>query len=120
MRPAVLPNGGPRAVDLAWDQADATRFFASRLRPTRTAAAAPNSRTIGGAGTGAGGPPEEPVLPLELPEEEPDDDELDEELPDELPDDPVLPLPLLPVLLVLDDPFDEKPPVDDQPWLDEP
>jgi hypothetical protein len=41
----------------------------SRLRATSAAAAAPNSRTIGGAGTGV--PPVEPVLPvdpwLELP-----------------------------------------------------
>lgn len=36
-----------------------------RLRATSAAAAAPNSRTIGGAGTGAGGPPVEPVLPLD-------------------------------------------------------
>lgn len=39
--------------------------LAKRLRATSAAAAAPNSRTIGGAGTGAGGPPLEPVLPLE-------------------------------------------------------
>ncbi|MES2044912.1 MAG: hypothetical protein V4475_13645 [Pseudomonadota bacterium] len=39
--------------------------MAKRLRATSAAAAAPNSRTIGGAGTGAGGPPVEPVLPLE-------------------------------------------------------
>jgi hypothetical protein len=39
--------------------------LAKRLRATSAAAAAPNSRTIGGAGTGAGGPPVEPVLPLE-------------------------------------------------------
>ena len=40
--------------------------FANRLRATRAAAAAPNSNTIGGAGTGAGGPPLDPVLPPEL------------------------------------------------------
>jgi hypothetical protein len=34
------------------------------LRATRAAAAAPNRRTIGGAGTGAGGPPLDPVEPL--------------------------------------------------------
>jgi hypothetical protein len=34
------------------------------LRPTSAAAAAPNSSTIGGAGTGAGGPPLDPVEPL--------------------------------------------------------
>lgn len=39
--------------------------LAKRLRATSAAAAAPNSRTIGGAGTGAGGPPVEPVLPLD-------------------------------------------------------
>ncbi len=33
------------------------------MRATSAAAAAPNSRTIGGAGTGAGGPPVDPVLP---------------------------------------------------------
>ncbi|MEN2790742.1 hypothetical protein ABC974_13970 [Sphingomonas oligophenolica] len=33
------------------------------MRATRAAAAAPNSRIIGGAGTGAGGPPLDPVLP---------------------------------------------------------
>ncbi|OYY67466.1 hypothetical protein [Sphingomonas sp. 28-63-12] len=32
-------------------------FLAKRLRPTSAAAAAPNSKTIGGAGTGVGGPP---------------------------------------------------------------
>ncbi|WP_140852099.1 hypothetical protein [Sphingomonas glacialis] len=32
----------------------------NRLRATSAAAAAPNSRTIGGAGTGAGGPPGSP------------------------------------------------------------
>ena len=76
------------------------------MRATSAAAAAPNSKTIGGAGTGVGGPPDEPGGPPEL---------LDE-LDDELPDAPLLP----PVLLVLDDPFDDQPPVDDQPWLDEP
>lgn len=39
--------------------------FANRLRATSAAAAAPNRMTIGGAGTGAGGPPLDPVLPLE-------------------------------------------------------
>ncbi|WP_231420308.1 hypothetical protein [Sphingomonas sp. Leaf205] len=34
--------------------------FANRLRATSAAAAAPNSNTIGGAGTGAGGPPLDP------------------------------------------------------------
>ena len=88
----------------------------SRLRATSAAAAAPNSSTIGGAGTGAGEPPLDPVEPPELLDDELlDDDELD----DELPDDPLLP-PLPPVELVLDDPLEDQPPVDDQPSLDEP
>jgi resuscitation-promoting factor RpfA len=41
------------------------------LRPTSAAAAAPNSSTIGGAGTGAGVPLDDPVEPL--------DDALDDE-----------------------------------------
>ncbi len=36
---------------------------AKRLRATSAAAAAPNSSTIGGAGTSAGAPLEEPVEP---------------------------------------------------------
>ena len=36
----------------------------NRLRAINAAAAAPNSRTIGGAGTGAGDPPFDPVPPL--------------------------------------------------------
>ncbi|MDQ0837457.1 hypothetical protein [Sphingomonas faeni] len=36
------------------------------MRATSAAAAAPNSNTIGGAGTGAGGRPLDPVLPPEL------------------------------------------------------
>lgn len=35
-------------------------FFASRLRATSADAAAPNSNTIGGAGTGWGPPLDEP------------------------------------------------------------
>jgi hypothetical protein len=38
-------------------------FFAKRLRATRAAAAPPNRKIIGGAGTGAGGPPVDPLLP---------------------------------------------------------
>lgn len=68
--------------------------LAKRLRATSAAAAAPNSRTIGGAGTGAGGPPLEPVLPLLA-------------LLDAL-------LPLLPL------PDDPHPPLELQPWLLEP
>jgi hypothetical protein len=45
------------------DQAASTVRLAKRLRATSAAAAAPKSRTIGGAGTGAGGPPLDPVLP---------------------------------------------------------
>ena len=40
--------------------------LAKRLRATSAAAAAPNSMIIGGAGTGAGAPPVDPLLP-ELP-----------------------------------------------------
>ncbi|WP_261300059.1 hypothetical protein [Sphingomonas alpina] len=43
-------------------------FLAKRRRATSAAAAAPNSRTIGGAGTGDGVPPLLPVLPLLLPQ----------------------------------------------------
>lgn len=108
-KPAVPPNDGPSAALAPGDQALAA--FASRLRATSAAAAAPNSNIIGGAGTGAGEPPLEPVLPPELPDDELlDDDEL--ELDDEPPSPP-------PVELVLDEPFDEKPPVDDQPSPDE-
>jgi hypothetical protein len=60
------------------------------LRATSAAAAAPNSRTIGGAGTGAGGPPVDPVLPL----------------------DPLLP--------PLEPPFELQPPLLLQPWLLDP
>lgn len=74
---------------------------------------------MGGAGTGAGGPPDDPVLPDEpLDDELDDEEELDEELPDELPVEPLLP-PVLDVL-VLEEPFDDQPPEVDQPWLDEP
>jgi hypothetical protein len=41
-------------------------FFASRLRATSAAAAPPNSRIIGGAGTGAG--PPEPLPPQPWPQ----------------------------------------------------
>lgn len=40
-----------------------TPRLASRLRATRAAAAAPNNRTIGGAGTGVG----VPLLPVDVP-----------------------------------------------------
>ena len=38
-------------------------FLPKRLRATSAAAAPPNSRIIGGAGTGAGPPDEPPLLP---------------------------------------------------------
>ncbi|KQS04553.1 hypothetical protein ASG11_10070 [Sphingomonas sp. Leaf357] len=63
------------------------------MRATNAAAAAPNSRTIGGAGTGAGVPPLDPVLP---------------------PLDPPWP-PLL-----LQPPFELQPPLLPQPWLLDP
>lgn len=53
--PLAMPPGGYAAMVVA---------FAKRLRATRAAAAAPNSSTIGGAGTGAGVPPDDPVPPL--------------------------------------------------------
>jgi len=85
--------------------------LASRLRATKAAAAAPNSSTIGGAGTGAGGPPLDPVLPDEL---------LELELEVELlvDDEPLLDPELLP-----EPPFDPpelQPLLVDQPWLLEP
>lgn len=84
-----------------------------RRRATRVAAAAPNSRIIGGAGTG--------VPPLELDEEPPEDElelllELDELLLDEeeleplvLPDEPKLDEP--PVAPELVDELEVEPPV---------
>ena len=62
-------RGNPLARTPAGDfQAAIVVGLANRLRATSAAAAAPNNRTIGGAGTGAGGPPVDPVLPLpELP-----------------------------------------------------
>ncbi|MFA5968076.1 MAG: hypothetical protein WC816_02315 [Sphingomonas sp.] len=41
-------------------------FFVRRLRATSALAAAPNSSTIGGAGTSAGGPPVDPLVPLDV------------------------------------------------------
>ena len=83
-------------------------------RATSAAAAAPNSSMIGGAGTGAGCPPLDPVLPLDDPDEEPLLDEEEEPLllPEDEPLDPELPLDPLE-----DQPPDEPqpPPVDDQP-----
>jgi hypothetical protein len=109
-----------------------------RWRATRVAAAAPNRRIIGGAGTG--------VPPVELDEEPPDDElelllELDELLLDEeeleplvLPDEPKLDEPPVapelveveaPELVEVDEvdvPFElelELPWLD-EPWLDDP
>lgn len=53
-----------RDLDYPENQPVAAVRFVSRLRPTSAAAAAPNRSTIGGAGTGAGSPPVEPVAPL--------------------------------------------------------
>lgn len=84
----------------------ATAFgLAKRLRATRAAAAAPKSNTIGGAGTDAGAPPLDPVLPLELALLALDALDADDAL---LPDDAELP----------DDPFELQPPVEFQPPLD--
>ena len=96
----------------AFDQPLAAAF-AFRRRATSALAAAPNRITIGGAGTGAGGPPLEPLLdPLLLPELDP---ELELELELEL-------LPLLDPLLLpeLHPPFELKPPLELQPLLLEP
>lgn len=77
----------------------------NRLRATSAIAAAPNRIIIGGAGTGEGFPLE-PLL---------DDDPLDEleleELDElELDEDPPMP----PVLLVLEEPLELNPPVEDE------
>lgn len=80
----------------------------NRLRATNAAAAAPNNSTIGGAGTGAGGPPLDPVLPLELALLALDADDAlladDAELADEAE--------------LADDPLELQPPVEFHPWLD--
>ena len=65
--PARTVRTGP-LPSLAWCQAAAASRLPRRLRATRVAAAAPNSRIIGGAGTW--------VPPVEL-EEPPLDDELE-------------------------------------------
>ena len=88
------------------------------MRATRAAAAAPNSSIIGGAGTGAGAPPLDPVLPPELAllaldallallalDVLADDPLLADEA--ELPDDP----------LELQPPVEFQPPFDPQPLL---
>lgn len=69
-------------------------FLANRLRATSAAAAQPNSRIIGGAGTGCGPPLDPP---------------------------PLLPWPPLLLQPPFDDqPPDEPQPFDDEPLLDEP
>lgn len=122
------------SVSRIFAQAVAACFLPSRLRATRVAAAAPNSRIIGGAGTWV--PPVEPDEPpleeelellLEL-EELLDEDELELlELPEEqkLDEPPLAPElvevelvePLAPELVELDE---VEPPWLDDPWLDEP
>jgi hypothetical protein len=57
-------RASPKSEASAPDRyAATTSRLANRLRATSAAAAAPNNSTIGGAGTGAGGPPVDPVLP---------------------------------------------------------
>lgn len=80
--------------------------LASRLRATSAAAAAPNSSTIGGAGTGVG-VPLDPELPL-LPDEALDAEEAEEVLP-------LAELEVEPEALVLKPTLDE--PKDDEPLL---
>ncbi|MES2098139.1 MAG: hypothetical protein V4459_15410 [Pseudomonadota bacterium] len=63
------------------------------MRATNAAAAPPNSKSIGGAGTGAGVPPVDPVDPLLPPCQPP---------------------------FELQPPFDDQPPLEPQPLLDEP
>ena len=105
-------------------QASAACFLPSRLRATSVAAAAPNSRIIGGAGTWV--PPVEPDEPpleeelellLEL------DELLDEEELEllELPDEPKLEEPPdAPELVELVEVDEVEPPWLDEPLLEEP
>ena len=88
-------------MDQAW------AAFAARRRATSAAAAAPNKSTIGGAGTGAGGPPDDPVLPDELDELDEDEDELDDELLDPLDTGGGLGLSQLPLLVEVELLLDE-------------
>lgn len=71
--PSPRRKSGPQASDEAVTagdpgfrrgdvQASAVFFLPKRLRATSAAAAPPNSRIIGGAGTGSG-PPDEPLEP---------------------------------------------------------
>ena len=99
--------------------------LASFLRATKAAAAAPNSRTIGGAGTSVGGvppeelPPVDPPLDVELLVEE----EVEDDPPVEVDEPPLLPVepPLLPVdPPKLDDPPEEEDELDEEDELLEP
>ena len=73
--PAILcPKSRRRCPPLRRQSYVARLVLASRLRATSAAAAPPNRKIIGGAGTGAGGPPDEPVDPL-LPCQPPFDDQ---------------------------------------------
>ncbi len=56
---------GDRSVDRLSNQAGLSAFLANRLRATNAAAAAPNSNTMGGAGTGVG-VPLDPLYPLDV------------------------------------------------------
>lgn len=99
------------------DQAWAVRF-ANRWRATSAAAAAPNSNIIGGAGTGVGGPPFDPLLPEEEAELAEDAEDALLALDPVLPEAPLAddPLALEPLAL---DPFDDQPPFEDHPPLDD-
>lgn len=68
------PSGAAPSARVG-DQPAITVRLAKRLRATSAAAAAPNSSTIGGAGTGAGVPPVDPVPPFEPPLLPPFDDQ---------------------------------------------
>ena len=105
-----------------------------RLRATKVAAAAPNRRIIGGAGTG--------VPPVELDDEPPLDEEVELEVEDELllevlelvlelplvlPEDPkLLDPPVAPELVEVDELWwppellELEPPWLEEPWLEDP
>jgi hypothetical protein len=116
----IEQDAAPYAAILSFD------FFATRRRANRPAAAAPNSKTIGGAGTSVPPvDPPDPPLDEELDEDEDDElllEEVDAPLePEDVPpkDDEVLP-PLPPKLEELpDDELDEDE-LDDEDELLEP